>query len=74
MNGYLVSCYASLSQQGVIMFHTSLDNREIMVDRIKELSESLVEPDNPDTVFAGNPVNFGWVWSTGWCNVTKQQH
>ena len=45
-----------------------------MVDRIKELSESLVEPDNPDTVFAGNPVNFGWVWSTGWCNVTKQHH
>ena len=43
-----------------------------MVDRIKELSESLVEPDNPDTVFAGNPVNFGWVWSTGWCNVTGQ--
>ena len=43
-----------------------------MVDRIKGLSESLVEPDNPDTVFVGNPVNFGWVWYTGWCNVTEQ--
>ena len=41
-----------------------------MVERVRELSEDLVEADNPDTIFAGNPINFGWDWSTGWCNVS----
>ena len=45
-----------------------------MVDRITELSKELVKADNPDTVFAGNPINHGWEWSTGWCNISSRYH
>merc|ERR1711971_976687 len=42
-----------------------------MVDRIRELALQLVEPDNPDTVWDGNPAFTGWEWTTGWCNVSS---
>ena len=45
-----------------------------MVGRITELSKELVEADNPDTVFAGNPINSGWEWTTGWCNISARYH
>ena len=42
-----------------------------LVKRIDELALDLVEADNPDTVFAGHPINFGMEWATGWCNVSN---
>ena len=60
-------------EERVDLFGAYPDKVAELVDRIRKLSENLVEADNPDTVFAGNPVNFGWEWSTGWCNVSGHQ-
>jgi len=43
---------------------------QAMVDRVRELAMQLVEPDNPGTVWDGNPALTGWEWTTGWCNIS----
>ena len=61
-------------EEGVELSEAFPDKVALMVERIKELSEDLVEADNPDTVFAGHPINFGMEWSTGWCNISEYKY